>query len=331
MASLYRLLDLVSDDPVNLVRCLLKARMFAARLPGKKFAEWIARELEGYPSRADVPGFRVIPTPPVGHFSNLFGDQHETRPFETAGLPPDWRAAVETYTFVEHAKAVESLLSRDPAGLVRKWDAPTVAAVAEHPTVRAGGMVLTAAESPIPKAAVENVLHAIRTVLFNFLLELWERYPDLDRGDESVPASDAAEIDRLAEKTIYLARNPHGRLATADLTVSLGNAIGPDPRTTTVGSDPVQQMVAELADAITGAVAELDPPARFEAVDEFESLSREAHRESPRPERLRAFATGLKAAFDLVAGERPTELVLARTDALLKYFGVAPDAVDRVT
>lgn len=331
MSSLYRLIDLASDEPCNLVRCLFKSKLFAARLPGKKFKEWVTRELEGYPTRGDVPAFRVVKTPPIGQFSNLFGDQHQTVRFNTTGLPPDWRSAIESYAFTEHAKALEALLTREAALLSRKWDAPTVTAVSAHPSMRIEGMILTEAESPIPKAAVEEVLYAIRTALLNFLMALWEKYPELDRAEDPADVADGAEVDRLVDKAIYQARSSLDRTQTLHgipdgLTVSLGShLLGGDPGAfggpAAGASDPVKKLIGELADALTQAVEELSEQERFDAVEEFQSLAREASRDSPRPERLRTYAAGLKAAFALVAGERSADWITSRTDALLAYFG----------
>lgn len=325
MSSLYRLIDLASDEPFNLLRCLFKAKLFSARLPGKKFREWVTRELEGYPSRGDVPAYRVVTTPPIGHFTNLFGDQQQTIPFSTAGLPPDWRSVLETYAFTEHAKALESLLTRDPSVLIRKWDPETIATVSAHPSMRVEGMILTDAESPIPKPAVEEVLYAIRTALLNFLMTLWEKYPDLDRAEDPSEIAEGSEVDRLVDGIIYLSNSPLDRAKTlrgitSGLKVSLGSHhLGSDSNP--APTDPVQKLIGELADALTQAVEELSQQERFEAVDEFESLTREASRDSPRPERLRTYAAGLKSAFALVAGERPAVWITAKTDALLAYFG----------
>lgn len=339
MTSFNRLLDLLADESVAFSNCLLKAKVFAGRLPGTRFRHWVKCELEGYPTRAEVPRYRIVPTPPVGHFINMLGEQEHDLAINPAGLPNEWRTVIAQYSLVEGAAALEKLAGAEASHFPRPWDEATVLAVRELPAAKVAGMVLTAASSPIPRAGLNDVLRAARDALLNFLLGLNEKNPQLERSEAAVPAVEATDADALATALLFKHKAGPGRDATISrmlagtpvrfgelqpgADVPLGDDTHRDHPTAT--TDVVRQLLGQIVDLMRPAGEELNDAERHEAAEEFALLSREALRASPRVERLKTFGDSMMAAFAAIATDPSVTGIQEKVGTIYAYFGVTAD------
>src|SRR4051812_26354551 len=68
-----RLIDEASDADIAVSAVLLRAKVLASNLPGRKLRSWVASELEGYGGgQQDLPPYRIIRTVLLGHFIGPF-------------------------------------------------------------------------------------------------------------------------------------------------------------------------------------------------------------------------------------------------------------------
>jgi hypothetical protein len=73
MSLLREIQDAAIDNTTNLETLLRKCRVLAARLKNDQFKNWVQFELDGYPSREEVPDYRKFHCQCYGHFSGPFG------------------------------------------------------------------------------------------------------------------------------------------------------------------------------------------------------------------------------------------------------------------
>src|SRR4051812_16012368 len=91
MSKFSQLIDEVSDQKNHsLSEVLLKAKVLASQLRGRKFKQWIDAEINGYGKDDTIPEYRIVHSTLIGEFAGPF--QARTRgPMSTAHLDPEHR------------------------------------------------------------------------------------------------------------------------------------------------------------------------------------------------------------------------------------------------
>src|SRR5437660_892077 len=87
MSNITKLIDEVSDRKnFSLPDVLLKAKVLAHSLKGKKFLTWVNWELDGYPVEVDVPAYRCIKVTLYGDYDGPFQSKCYNTPISVSHL-----------------------------------------------------------------------------------------------------------------------------------------------------------------------------------------------------------------------------------------------------
>jgi hypothetical protein len=334
MSLFSQLLREVSDEQNHtLSSCLLKAKLLASKLKGRKFRQWVDVELDGYQNREVVPDYRIIRPRLIGHFSGGWGSRMRNVLLTTDGLPPEIRELVENYWFTDNIGSLEALLDADTDVFRRRWDINLVDLLRRVPGVRVDMMVLQDAESLFTKTTIRGVLHAIRNRLLDFLIELSEQYPDLEKTEEAIGLLPLGVADRIAEQVIYHNCTITGVQAVSKQQMNVGGNV-------TVGGDlvvaahikdsfnkvihsaapsEIKDMMKQLADALAELVKALPADKAKEVSQDYEILASETAKQTPRASVLKSIGNGIIETAK-VAG-KVAEPAIAIIGAILKHYG----------
>ena len=204
MSLFSQLLDEVSDaNKYPLDNCLLRAKLLASRLPGRKFRQWVDAELGGYLHGEATPDYRRIRTQILGHFTGMFGRQMRNVNLSVTNWGEDVRVGLETFYFIDNVGGLQALLGADTETFHNRLDIEFITLYQTEGDVRVDGMMLQDAQRIFTKAAMHGVLHAIRNRLLDFLIELRDRHPELEQSDAAAAMVPEEDVARIVEQRIY--------------------------------------------------------------------------------------------------------------------------------
>ena len=202
MSKFSHLIDDVADQRNHsLLDVLLKAKVLAHRLRSRKFREWINAEIDGYDNRAELPDYRVVSSRLLGDYHGYFQSRYRNVPLTTSHLEPDMQEFFETEPMRPGVAYIEDLVSRDgPIG--KDLDLRVVYFLRQHgPQIE--DMILNSVNKSVAKSELLALLASIRSRLLDFLLELRDKYPELDKDDEAAARITEAEVDLAMARRVY--------------------------------------------------------------------------------------------------------------------------------
>lgn len=202
MGRMSELIDEVSDSARPLGDVLLKAKVFAHKLKGRKFREWVKSETEGYDNDTPLPDYRTVVTQCFGDYHGPFGSSYTNVPLSTAMLEPDIRRCMETQRITEPISAIERVLQAGNHNFAIALDIVLVTYLRQH-GIQARNMVLNSVVKKISPAAFALIVSMTRARLLDFLLELSDKHPDLNENESAAGKIEASEVDAVTEKHIY--------------------------------------------------------------------------------------------------------------------------------
>lgn len=294
MSFFAQLLERVADEENHpLSSCLLQAKVLASKLRSPKFRQWVDTELEGYANLEQVPDYRMIRSPLYGDFAGPFHSEVRNVRLSIDGLPPDMRELIEIVPFTGNIGQLEALFNANTEMLYHPWDVEVVELLRHSPGVRIEGKVLNSATSLIPKAAIRGILHAIRKRLLDFLIELSEAYPDLEKSEQAVAMVSPEASARIFERVVL------NISAGRDLKVGRDFAVAEEIRDSFKTADtqlptPIRNQFQELKGAVSELCKHLAPNRVGDAAQDFDVLAAEAVKPSPRKRWLETAGEGLK-------------------------------------
>jgi AbiTii len=204
MSQFSQLLNEAADAELHkLSAVLLKAKVFASRIRGRKLRQWIEAELMGYNNVKEVPSYRVVHPVLFGDFSGMFHSRIRNVHLSTSIMPKDMRNLFENYPPKESVTALEELAAVEEDGRIGHiWDIQIIEFLRKYGT-QINDMVLNHAESRFSRPSILAVISAIRSRLVDLLIELSEKYPELEKRDDAVKETRAKDIDDLTEKIVF--------------------------------------------------------------------------------------------------------------------------------
>ncbi|EMG7904219.1 abortive phage resistance protein [Enterobacter hormaechei] len=99
---------LASDRNSDIVGVLLKAKMIAVKLGLKDLTEWIEYEIDGYPSDAEIPEYRI-----GQGIIRYWNPYHGWQNLEFRNVPPDLIATAQEYAISESISSMQKPYSED--------------------------------------------------------------------------------------------------------------------------------------------------------------------------------------------------------------------------
>jgi hypothetical protein len=108
----------LSSRDVDVETVLRKCKFLARRLHSEPFAQWVERELTGYPADADVPPYRIVKPHSYASFSNGYQSVPEC-PVSPLLIEEKWRDMFERLPFPDGIGTAKALSQGDGAMIDR--------------------------------------------------------------------------------------------------------------------------------------------------------------------------------------------------------------------
>ena len=204
MTQFTTLIEEVADESnYTLSAILLKSKLLASQLQSRDFRKWIDSELDGYSDVDLVPEYRII-YPDIQ--ADYYGQQGQSWTGVSISLdefPKNMQDNLGRHIFLDNIAELEALLDGESYTLRKNFTADLVGFIRQGPVPRVQNMEILGVSAIIAKHSVKGVLHAIRKRLLDFLIELREKYPNLESDSNAVTKLPESDVAKIAERTIY--------------------------------------------------------------------------------------------------------------------------------
>jgi hypothetical protein len=230
MSRFSQLIEEVADQKNHaLSDVLLKAKVLAHRFRSRTFRQWVNSEIDGYDVNAPLPDYRVLRANLRGEFVGPFQSRVRNVPLSTSILESDAREILEKEPMRSSVAYIEDLTNQD-GECGRSLDINVVDYLRQHGE-QIDDMILNHVQKLISKHALAALLTSVRSRLLEFLLELRDKYPELDKNEEAVERISQTEIDSVMEKRVYKDCTIFERSAMRDVyQAGQAGAMGPGAR-----------------------------------------------------------------------------------------------------
>jgi len=193
MSLLREIQTAAIDSMVPLADLLRKCKVLAARLGNDDFKAWVDKELNGYPSKDELPQYRVITVNSKGHFSGPFQSGLRNADIPMTCMPEALRETLSHTYFTSPVAGLESLVRGGKASsLSEPWNPDIVAHFGDSIYENMNCMQ---AWKVIPAPAIIAALDTIRTRILNFALEIEEQAP---AAGEAAPNANPLPQERVS-------------------------------------------------------------------------------------------------------------------------------------
>jgi hypothetical protein len=181
------------DSSTDVATLLRKCKILAARLGNTKFKEWVDFELNGYPSKEQLPIYRILNTKSFGTFCGSFGSGANNAPIPPSCLPKEFREYVTTSYLAAPISSYVELLSNPDGNPVEQWPADLIAHFGQNIYQN---MNCVSAWKTIPRNSIAALLDTIKTRILDFVLEIENEAPD---AGEAPPNSPPIAQDKVTQ------------------------------------------------------------------------------------------------------------------------------------
>jgi AbiTii len=160
-----------SDIPTLLRMC----KLLAARISHSEFAEWVDRELNGYPRVEDLPDYRVVRVASYGSFIGSFSRADKLQ-IPLSILPKDLREPFSYAYMGSSISAYTDLVSNNKSDAVQ--EAWPVSLAVHHASKLTPDMQCVSAWKEIPIGAIVRLMDSVKTRVLGFAIDLEREAPD---------------------------------------------------------------------------------------------------------------------------------------------------------
>lgn len=192
--TLFRDIQNSAIDPnVKLSDLLRKCKVLAARLKNEDFKNWVDAELNGYPSKDDLPSYRIVDVNAHGHLSGPFQAEMRNISIPASCLAEKLRDWARRSYIIQPISSLEDMVKGDGDNFRCEWPGDLVASIADK-IYR--GYNLYAAWQVISRGAIIAILDTVRNRILSFVLEIEEEAPD---AGEAPPGSQPLPQERVSQ------------------------------------------------------------------------------------------------------------------------------------
>ena len=177
MSLLREIQEAAIDANVDISVLLRKCKVLAAKLGNQDFKLWVDYELNGYPSKNELPEYRILHVESYGNFLGIGWSQYKNAPIPPSCIPEDTREFVSTQYLTDPISHFASLVS-DKTGaepISISWPADLVALVGNKIYE---GMHCMLAWKLISIGSIVALLDTVRNRILSFVLEIETEAPD---------------------------------------------------------------------------------------------------------------------------------------------------------
>lgn len=189
-----------TDHATPTAELLRKAIILAKRLDYPPLGEWAQRELEGYPSGADLPDYRAYRRCQVkGNFNGMGGSSMRNQPLPSASVSEDHRQRLFGYELREGVPKYESLAEGD-GDLSMPWD---MNYVVHYQSDFYELFALSNAWRVLGRGDLTQLLEGVRTRLLNFSLDIESTNPDAGEAQIGEPPMPAETVNAAFHLNVW--------------------------------------------------------------------------------------------------------------------------------
>jgi AbiTii len=187
MSFLKDIQDAAIDANADVIVLLRKCKVLAARLGNSDFKNWVEHELNGYPSKDELPEYRILEVQSYGNFSGSFGSGYKNIPIPPRFLSKEWRDLASIAYLTESISAYNALLSHDDGTIMSQWPADLLPEVKVFEDT-----VCYAAWRNIPRNSIVSLIDTIKNKILDFVLKIEEIAPKAGDGlrDSKTPSQE---------------------------------------------------------------------------------------------------------------------------------------------
>lgn len=210
------------DDSKALASILRQCMVLASDLKSEDLRQWVSHELNGYRGDVELPAYRILSAPAVGHLVGPAGAQYQNYTIAAMLLPDGWRNRAERTDFRQSIGELEQIVAKNDATtpLMSPWSGELVALMQD----KFGGFQLYAAWQIVSVSAVTGILETVRNRVLEFCLELAKT--SLTTGHPNNNSTSAAAVTHLYQTIIM--GDVSGQVATGPGAVQTSTVITND-------------------------------------------------------------------------------------------------------
>lgn len=199
MKLISEIIDILSSDTGKLSDALIKTKVLLHKIGHKELVPWVNSELNGYPDRASVPEYRVLPAQVLVNASN--GAYRATSHHIPMGhLDEKHRESIETAIMDQSLAVLEKFTEKDTGHLQA------------HIPMELYGILgkglgnfyqIESAWSEIDHTNVLQILIQVRSRLLDFVLELNDQFPNELNEEEVKERISSVDAENLFNSAIF--------------------------------------------------------------------------------------------------------------------------------
>lgn len=180
MSLLKDIQNAAIDANIDVIVLLRKCKVLAVSLGNSDFKSWVEHELNGYPSKNNLPEYRILNVQSRGHFSGPFGSGYKSVLIPPRCLPKEWGDLASRAYLTDSLSQYNALLLHDPDSggeLMSHWPADLLPEVKIFEDT-----VCYAAWREIPRNSIVSLIDIIKNKILDFVLKIEEIDPKAGDG-----------------------------------------------------------------------------------------------------------------------------------------------------
>lgn len=218
--------NLIKDlayDSITLSQGLTRAKLIQSKLKVDELKNWLSNELSGYSNDKDVPEYRVFHVRIVGHFVGAFGREWRNTPLMLDELGKSLDINFYEHTELGGIKGIEDAVGQatGESTLMIPFGQSMVNNLADLYRKNDPNTHLISAGKIVLPSQYRNVLDQTKQRLLDILLELQEKFPNMD--DDFKPTSETKEQARNIVNYYVYGGSNNTNLGVGDKVVQSGN------------------------------------------------------------------------------------------------------------
>jgi hypothetical protein len=197
MSELRDIQRVATDSKAPIGDLLRACLLLSGRLKNTELRTWAMQELNGYADIRDVPDYRVIGAPALGHFVGPFQREVRNQPIPARLLPENGRDYAERVFIKEPIAALERTVQTPSDSCTVPWPADLVLIMADK---LMPGYHLVAVNQVFKTADLAGIVDNVRTRVLDFSLRIEELGGD--EADDSLKSLPPAAVTQIIHQTI---------------------------------------------------------------------------------------------------------------------------------
>jgi hypothetical protein len=204
MALLHQIQETLLNEEKGIAPALLKFKFLAAKLGSEPLEDWVEHEMEGYPSKIEVPDYRLANLTYTGNFANS-AYQYTNHPIPTSLIRQHTSEGWVVHKIREGMSAIDHIVNG--ATLTGKLTIDTSDMVLLLQGKIYEQMVVQSITATFPVTALLSIQSTVRAKLLDLTLELEKRVPasaEIIVGTkESTSEKEQVKVTQIFNQTVH--------------------------------------------------------------------------------------------------------------------------------